>query len=46
VQAALEADELDPGALANYRKLQGELAQARAVVKQRERQGPRGPKRR
>jgi len=46
VQAALDADELDPGALANYRKLQGELAQARAVVKQRERQGARGPKRR
>lgn len=46
VQAALEADELDPGALMNYRKLQGELAQARAVIKQRERQGPRGAKRR
>ncbi|MBE5317508.1 MAG: ribosome small subunit-dependent GTPase A [Xanthomonadales bacterium] len=46
VQAALEAEEIDPGALTNYRKLQGELEQARQVLKQRERQGPRGPRRR
>jgi ribosome biogenesis GTPase len=41
VQAALDNDTLDPGALGNYRKLQGELEQARKVVKQREQQGSR-----
>lgn len=44
VQAALDADELDPGALANYRKLQAELELAQRTLKKREREGP--PRRR
>ena len=45
VQAALAEDLIDPGALANSRKLQAELAQARQTLHERERAGPRGRRR-
>lgn len=45
VQAALAEELIDPGALANYRKLEAELSQARQTLRQREREGPRGRRR-
>jgi ribosome biogenesis GTPase / thiamine phosphate phosphatase len=45
VRVALENEEIDPGALANYRKLQAELEKAQRTLKQREKEGPRGRRR-